>query len=53
MPSAWPLAQVWTDLSDHVISTITNSALLLLPVALSFSFGLVALGKKLLGIRRR
>lgn len=53
MPSAWPLAQVWTDLSEHVITTITNSALLLLPVALSFSFGLVALGKKLLGIRRR
>lgn len=53
MPATWPLEQVWSDLSSHVITTITGSALLLLPVALSFSFGLVSLGKKLLGIRRR
>lgn len=54
MPGNWTtvMGAVWDGL-DSVATTITSSAILMLPVGLAFGFGAVSLAKKLIGIRRR
>lgn len=46
------LAAVWAGIAS-VVSTITGSPLLLIPVGLGFAGGVIGLAKGLMGTRRR
>lgn len=46
------LSQVWTTIGE-VVSTISESALLLIPLGLAFAAGVIGLAKSLMGTRRR
>lgn len=45
------LAAVWSGVAD-VVTTITNSPLLLIPVAVSFAIAVIGIAKGLMGTRR-
>lgn len=46
------LAAVWSGVAD-VVTTITNSPLLLIPLGLSFAAAVIGIAKSLMGTRRR
>lgn len=46
------LTQVWDSIGD-VVTTITSSALLLIPLGLAFAAGAIGLAKSLMGTKRR
>ena len=45
------LTEIWDEMSS-LVTTISNSALLLIGVGFTFAFGTVKLAKRLMGIRR-
>lgn len=53
MPTAFTtvLSQVWSGISG-VVTTITESPLLLIPVGMAFAAGVIGLAKGLMGARR-
>lgn len=53
MPAAFGtvLTQVWSGITG-VVSTITDSPLLLIPVGMAFAAGVIGLAKGLMGARR-
>lgn len=53
MPTAFTtvLSQVWTGIGG-VVTTITDSPLLLIPVGMAFAAGVIGLAKGLMGARR-
>ena len=46
------MTEIWASIGD-VVTTITGSALLLIPVGLGFAGGVIGLAKGLMGTRRR
>lgn len=46
------LSEVWTQIGS-VVTTISNTSLLLIPVALAFAGGAISLAKSLMGTKRR
>lgn len=54
MPASFTtlLAAVWDGVGD-VVTTITGSPLLLIPVGMGFAGGVIGLAKGLMGTRRR
>lgn len=46
------LSNIWTSMTG-LVSSISSSPLLLVGLAFTFAFSVVALSKKLMGIRRR
>lgn len=54
MPEAFTtlLSAIWTQM-DSVVTTITSSAILLIPVGFVFAGGVIGIAKSLMGTRRR
>lgn len=54
MPEAFTtlLAAIWTQIGS-VVTTITGSPLLLIPVGMGFAGGCIGLAKGLMGTKRR
>lgn len=54
MPEAFTtlVGQIWTQM-DSVVTTITSSSILLIPVGFVFAGGVIGIAKSLMGTRRR
>lgn len=46
------IAEVWTQIGE-VVDTITNSAVLMIPVGVAFAGAAIGLAKRLMGTGRR